>query len=54
MDNNEGYKGIGRRARQQMIRRWKASGKSKSLKEWAKSQDVGDAAKVWVQAKRAK
>ena len=47
----ESYKGIGRKARKEMIRRWKQSGKKTSLKEWARSAGVGDEADVWLKAK---
>lgn len=47
----EGYKGIGRAARREMIRRWKATGRKTSLKQWARKQGVGDSADVWVKAK---
>jgi hypothetical protein len=50
----EGYKGIGRAARREMIRRWKASGSKSSLKQWACKQGVGDAADVWFKAKTGK
>jgi len=45
-------KGIGRKERQRMIRRWKIEGNGLSLKEWAKQQGVGDAALAWKEAKR--
>ena len=47
------FKGIGRVARRQMIKMWKEQGEGLSLKAWARRQNpVGDAAYVWVQAKR--
>lgn len=50
---NEGYKGIGKTCRRAMIKRWKASGTSLSLKQWAAQQDkVGDAAQAWLITKR--
>jgi hypothetical protein len=51
---DEAYdKGIGKAGRRRMIRRWKAEGNGLSLKAWARRQSsVGDAAYVWVQAKR--
>lgn len=48
---SEGYKGIGRKARRNMVRRWKTSGTSLSLKEWAREQGVGDEAESWLKAK---
>ncbi len=48
----EGYKGIGRTARREMIRKWKAEGCKMSIKQWARKQGVGDAVDVWVKAKR--
>ncbi len=51
----EGYQGLGRRLRQEMIRRWKKEGQPQglSLKEWAKQTGIGDAAFVWFEAKKA-
>lgn len=49
--STEGYKGIGRAARRAIVRRWKSSGTSLSLKQWARQQGVGDAADVWIKAK---
>lgn len=51
---SEGYKGLGRKARREMVRRWKQSGSGMSLKQWAQSQGVGDAADVWLKAKTNK
>jgi hypothetical protein len=50
----EGYdKGIGRKERRRVVRRWKAEGSGLSLKAWAAKQSpVGDAAYIWLQAKR--
>jgi len=50
----EGYKGLGRRERQRLIRRWKAEGQGRSLKDWARSLStlVGDAAKAWIEHKK--
>jgi hypothetical protein len=49
---DEGYRGIGRRERRRMIRRWKAEGRGMSLKQWAANADVGEAALVWIRHKR--
>lgn len=51
MSTNEGYKGVGRTVRREIVRRWKSSGTSLSLKRWARQQGVGDAADVWLRAK---
>jgi hypothetical protein len=48
---NEGYKGIGKKARRSMVRRWKKSGTDQSLKEWARKQGIGDEAESWLKAK---
>lgn len=52
--HNEGYKGLGKKARRDMIKRWREEGKPKglSLKQWAAQTGVGDAADVWLHAKR--
>ena len=54
--NENDYQGIGRRHRRQMIARWKREGRplGLSLKQWAaKQHPVGDAAFVWLQAKKS-
>jgi hypothetical protein len=49
----ETYKGIGRTERRRMIRKWKEEGNGLSLRAWAARQHpVGDAAYVWLRAKR--
>jgi len=53
MSKQEGYKGIGRRMRRWMVRRWKAEGRGMSLKQWAQLALVGDAAQSWLQHKKA-
>ena len=53
MNKQEGYKGIGRRLRRWMLRRWKAEGRGMSLKQWARSALVGDAALAWLAHKRS-
>ncbi len=50
--NNEGYKGIGRKRRRLMVRLWKESGSPLSLKAWAQAAYVGDLGHVWINAKR--
>ena len=52
MKENEGWKGLGRRHRRRMIRIWKAEGGGRSLKEWARLAQVGEAALVWFEHKR--
>lgn len=53
MLEENGTKGIGRAARRLMIRQWKEEGGGLSLRAWAARQHpVGDAAYVWLQAKR--
>jgi hypothetical protein len=50
----EGFFGLGRRDRQRLKRRWKASGSGLSLKQWASANDmVGDAAQAWLNAKKS-
>lgn len=45
--------GIGKTEKRRMVKRWKLEGNGLSLKEWAARQPpVGDAAFVWLQAKR--
>jgi hypothetical protein len=53
--DNEGYKGIGKRAKRDMVRRWRKEGKPQglSLKQWATKAGVGDAADVWLHVKRS-
>lgn len=50
----EGFKGLGRAKRREMIRRWKAEGKPQglSLKQWAQQSLVGDMARAWLHVKR--
>jgi hypothetical protein len=50
----EGFRGIGRRERQSMVRRWKSEGHGMSLKQWARLGKVGDAATAWLEKKRAR
>ena len=52
--NVEDYSGIGRRARRDMIRRWKQEAPRESLKEWAKRALLGEAAFVWARRKNKK
>lgn len=53
IEPEEGYQGLGRARRREMIRRWKEEGKGLSLKEWARQQSgVGDAALVWLETKK--
>jgi hypothetical protein len=53
--DNEGYKGIGKKAKREMVSRWRKEGKLKglSLKQWAAQAGVGDAADVWLRVKRS-
>lgn len=51
-EHNEGYKGLGRKQRRIMVRLWKESGTTLSLKAWAKAALVGDIGHVWINAKR--
>jgi len=51
-ESKEGYRGLGRQARREMIRRWKKEGSGLSLKDWARAAGVGDAAFVWAEHKR--
>ena len=53
--HNEGYKGLGKRAKRDMVRRWKQEGKplGLSLKQWAAQAGVGDAVNVWLHVKRS-
>jgi hypothetical protein len=48
----EGFCGIGRRERRNMIRRWKSEGHGMSLKQWARLAKVGEAATAWLETKR--
>ena len=48
----EGFYGIGRRERRNMIRRWKSEGHGMSLKQWARLAQVGEAATAWLETKR--
>jgi hypothetical protein len=48
----EGYRGLGRRERRRMVRRWKTEGRGQSLKEWARRAAVGDAAVAWLENKK--
>ncbi len=50
--SHEGYKGLGRADRRRMKRRWRTEGQGMSLKQWAKHTGVGDAADVWLKAKK--
>lgn len=50
----EKYKGIGRRGRRLLVKLWKGSGTSLSLRQWAAQSEVGDLAQVWLQAKRSR
>lgn len=49
---NETYKGVGRQRRRLMVRLWKESGTTLSLKEWAKAAPLGEVGHVWINAKR--
>lgn len=49
---SEDYKGVGRKDRRSMIKRWKDSGSKLSLKQWARKQGVGDVADVWLRSKQ--
>ncbi len=53
-DPKEGYRGLGRTKRREMLRRWKEEGEPRglSLKEWAREAGVGDAAFVWLETKK--
>lgn len=53
--DNEGYKGIGKKAKREMVRRWRKDGKPQglSLKQWAAKAGVGDAADVWLRVKKS-
>lgn len=48
----EGYRGLGRRERRRMLRRWKIEGRGQSLKQWARGAVVGEAALAWLASKR--
>ncbi len=50
----EGFNGLGRARRQEMIRRWKKEGQPRglSLKAWAREALVGDAALAWLETKK--
>lgn len=50
--NNETYQGLGRQRRRTMVRLWKESGTTLSLKAWAKAALVGEFGHVWINAKR--
>lgn len=49
---NEGYTGLGRQRRRVMIKLWKESGTTLSLRAWAKAALLGDMGHVWINAKR--
>lgn len=49
----EGYRGLGRRERRRMLRRWKTEGRGQSLKQWARGAVVGEAGLAWLANKRA-
>ena len=49
---SEDFKGVGKRNKRIMLRLWKEQGRGKSLKEWAKSAEVGDVAHVWLRTKK--
>ena len=54
-EDQEAYRGLGRNKRREMIRRWKAEGQPRglTLKAWARETEVGDAAFVWLETKKA-
>jgi len=55
MTDEEKSKGLGRRERQRLIRRWKKDGTGLSLKQWAQTNAlVGDAAQAWLEQKRGR
>jgi hypothetical protein len=37
-----------------MVRLWKESGSTLTLKEWARKAEIGDIAHVWIRAKGGK
>lgn len=51
---SEEYCGVGRKSRRLMVKLWKESGTSLSLKKWAEQTGPGHVAHVWVNAKRGK
>jgi len=51
-DKDETYQGIGRKRRRLMVRLWKESGTTLSLKAWAKMAEIGEVGHVWINAKR--
>ena len=50
--DEEAFRGLGRKERRRMKKRWREEGSHESLKEWAKKGQVGDAAVVWLERKR--
>jgi hypothetical protein len=48
----ETYQGIGRKRRRILVKLWKLSGTSLSLKAWANAALIGDLGHVWINAKR--
>ena len=55
MNDTEKSKGLGRRERRRLLRRWKEEGAGLSLKQWAQQNAlVGDAAQAWLEQKRGK
>jgi hypothetical protein len=55
-DKDEAFRGLGRKERRRMKKRWKEEGGGQSggqsLKEWAKKGGVGDASVAWLENKR--
>jgi hypothetical protein len=50
--NEEASRGLGRKERRRMKKRWKEEGGQMSLKEWAKKGEVGEASVAWLEHKR--
>ena len=53
-DVHEGFRGIGRKERRRLVKRWRQEGAGLSLKQWAQQNNlVGDAAQAWIESKRS-
>lgn len=44
--------GVGRKNRRLMVKLWKESGTTLSLKEWARQAQAGDVAQAWYEGKK--
>jgi hypothetical protein len=50
--SEEASRGLGRKERRRMKKRWKEEGSPLSLKEWAKKGEVGEASVAWLEHNR--